>query len=155
MVCRTPNTNPISNNMARRKRQVEPLEKANFGFIIADVENLLMWSDDNNVTLERFPDPEYYPFEGEIIDFGNIINIKVCLKQCDIQSKITVLLRKTAHSNTHSDDWQSSCKTKILILRNMGICADMIFVFCLMIANHLHQARDNRIKGQETTLFPL
>ncbi len=49
--------------MTRRKRQVGPLGEASFGFIIADVSDLLTWSEDNNKTMEYFPDPEYFPFE--------------------------------------------------------------------------------------------
>ena len=77
MVCRTPNTNPTLDSVTRRKRQVEPLQNAGFGFIIADVKDLLIWSYDNNVALELFPDPEYDMFEDGIIEFDNIINIKV------------------------------------------------------------------------------
>ena len=74
------------------------LEKASFGFIIADVKDLLTWSVDNNVTVELFPDPEYFMFKGEgggVIEFGNIVNIKVILKHHSLQCKITMLLHKT------------------------------------------------------------
>ncbi len=64
MLCRTPNTKTTSDSISRRKkREVGPLGEASFGFIIADVSDLLTWSEDNNVTMEYFPDPEYFPFE--------------------------------------------------------------------------------------------
>ena len=91
MACRTLNTNPTSNNMARRKRQVEPLEEASFGFIIADVENLLMWSRDNNVKIELFPDPEYFIFKEETVNFDNVIIIQVRLQQHDLYDFIVKL----------------------------------------------------------------
>ncbi|XP_072025966.1 hepatocyte growth factor receptor-like [Amphiura filiformis] len=63
MHCKTPNIMTSSDNISRRKREVNPLGEASFGFIIGDVSELSRWSDDNNVTIEYFPDPEYFPFE--------------------------------------------------------------------------------------------
>ncbi|XP_072025087.1 plexin-A2-like [Amphiura filiformis] len=62
MICKTPNTETSSDNISRKRREVIPLGDASFGFIIGDVTELLRWADDNNVTIEYFPDPEYYQF---------------------------------------------------------------------------------------------
>ncbi|XP_022100549.1 plexin-A2-like [Acanthaster planci] len=39
-----------------------------FGFIMDSVTELLTWSERNDVTLEYFPDPVYFPFDGEGYD---------------------------------------------------------------------------------------
>ena len=80
MLCRTPNTKTASDSISRRKkREVGPLGEASFGFIIADVSDLLTWSEDNNVTMEYFPDPVYFPFEEnpKVTKGGSIEQIEV------------------------------------------------------------------------------
>ena len=51
--------------MSRRKREVGALGAANFGFIIADILDLWKWSQNNSLSMEYFPDPEYFMFEKE------------------------------------------------------------------------------------------
>ena len=59
MFCKTPNTQA---KVSRRKRAA--LGEASFGFVFADVSNLLNWSEDNNVTLGTYEDPEYVKFDS-------------------------------------------------------------------------------------------
>ena len=58
MLCKTPNTQA---KVSRTKRAA--LGEASFGFAIADVSDLLRWSEDNNVTLETYEDPVYEMFD--------------------------------------------------------------------------------------------
>ena len=70
MTCKTPNTR---SSAFRRKRAA--LGEATFGFIIADVLDLKSWSEDNNVTMEYFPDPEYFPFTEDPLPKKGMVQI--------------------------------------------------------------------------------
>ncbi len=65
MFCKTPNTDPLPSQQTCKKtnKRDSALGAASFGFIIGDVTDLLSWSEDHNVTMEYFEDPEYYFFD--------------------------------------------------------------------------------------------
>ncbi|XP_071784057.1 plexin-B-like isoform X2 [Asterias amurensis] len=70
MRCYTPNiTSAISSSQSKHT--------VTFGFIMDGVSDLLTWSEDNNVDLEFFPDPEYDEFENNLYDkMENLLKIK-------------------------------------------------------------------------------
>ena len=59
MLCKTPNTK-AKNFRRKRAAPGDP----SFGFIVADVSDLLYWSENNNVTFGIYEDPEYVRFES-------------------------------------------------------------------------------------------
>ncbi|XP_071784060.1 plexin-B-like isoform X1 [Asterias amurensis] len=61
MRCFTPNiTSAISSSLSQLN--------VTFGFIMDGVSDLLTWSEDNNVDLEFFPDPEYDEFKNDLFE---------------------------------------------------------------------------------------
>ncbi|XP_071784047.1 plexin-A4-like isoform X2 [Asterias amurensis] len=70
MRCYTPSiTSAISSSQSKHT--------VTFGFIMDGVSDLLTWSEDNNVDLEFFPDPEYDEFENNLYDkMDNLLKIK-------------------------------------------------------------------------------
>ncbi|XP_071784052.1 plexin-A4-like isoform X2 [Asterias amurensis] len=61
MRCKTPNiTSAISSSLSQLN--------VTFGFIMDGVSDLLTWSEDNDVDLEFFPDPEYDEFENGLFE---------------------------------------------------------------------------------------
>ena len=71
MRCKTPNiTSAISRSLSRLN--------LTFGFIMDGVSDLLTWSEDNDVDLEFFLDPEYYEFENDLFEkTGELMTIMV------------------------------------------------------------------------------
>ena len=71
MRCTTPNiTSAVSRSQSKHT--------VTFGFIMDGVSDLLTWSEDNDVDLEFFPDPEYDEFENNLYDkMDNLLKIKV------------------------------------------------------------------------------
>ncbi len=71
MRCPTPNiTSAVCSSLSQRN--------VKFGFIMDGVSDLLTWSDDNDIELEFFPDPEYDKFENDLFEKeGELMTIKV------------------------------------------------------------------------------
>ncbi|XP_071784063.1 plexin-B-like [Asterias amurensis] len=69
MRCKTPNiTSAISSSLSQHN--------VTFGFIMDGVSDLLTWSEDNDVDLEFFPDPEYDEFEDDLFEkMGELMTI--------------------------------------------------------------------------------
>ena len=73
MQCKSPNITSL-------RMMMESNENLTFGFIMDGVTELLTWSEDNNVDLEYFEDPEYFQFmNGEIEKDGPTLTIMVCI----------------------------------------------------------------------------
>ena len=75
MRCKTPNiTSAISSSLSQLN--------VTFGFIMDGVSDLLTWSEDNDVDLEFFPDPEYDEFEDDLFEkTGELMTITVRIYQ--------------------------------------------------------------------------
>ena len=71
MHCFTPNiTSAISSSLSQLN--------VTFGFIMDGVSDLLTWSEDNDVDLEFFLDPEYDEFENGLFEKkGELMTIMV------------------------------------------------------------------------------
>ena len=78
MRCFTPNiTSAISSSLSRLN--------VTFGFIMDGVSDLLTWSEDNDVDLEFFPDPEYDEFENGLFEKkGELMTIMVRFYQFNV-----------------------------------------------------------------------
>ena len=79
MTCPSPSVD-IPTTLPRQKRQ-EPNRnsgtKANLGFIMDNVTELLTWSQNSNVMFEYFEDPVYFPFDGSAKPVAGNLLIKV------------------------------------------------------------------------------
>ncbi len=74
MSCQTPNvTSAVNNSLSQRN--------VTFGFIMDGVSDLLTWSEDNDIELEFFPDPEYDKFENDLFERDGellVIKVRIC-----------------------------------------------------------------------------